>query len=428
MKRYSPIVALSFATLVFIGMAISSFSADYNDATAVPTTTPTLFATPSPTLAPTTKSLITRSPTFPAPSSSPSMSSPPPSETSPFPSASTPLPTETPVPLGRDQNSTSQSDELHQWCTPQEVQNGKWVRVERDQAPYDTPDDFQKSSLCYNVSKVSTITPWVTYDWVPSSNCSFRAFDADLFCNTFSNQTVSFIGDSLSFEMYAALIYSLGGNVVERDSLRSGRFKLDHVITDGICNNSKTSSNGLRLTYRRDDSLENLPVLFQIQQPDLLILNRGAHFVHNFKLRRQIVQTIAQVQAYQQDCRNQSRVCKIIVRKTIPGHPLCWNYHQPSDSLEDMWSIINNRSLYTWSREAPHFHWWDFQSQNELVVNLFNQSLPRVEFDVLDAVNPLVLRPDLHRWAHGKKDCLHSCYPGRMDFLNQLFLHQSTTV
>ena len=39
----------------------------------------------------------------------------------------------------------------------------------------------------------------------------------------------------------------------------------------------------------------------------------------------------------------------------------------------------------------------------------------------MDAYYLNVLRPDEHR-AH-QKDCLHNCYPGKMDVYNRLLLH-----
>ena len=74
-------------------------------------------------------------------------------------------------------------------------------------------------------------------------------------------------------------------------------------------------------------------------------------------------------------------------------------------------SFYNNRSL--------KFHWYDYQNQNLLVLEELQKSgLP---YRVIDAYYLNMRRPDEHR-AH-QNDCLHNCYPGKMDVYNQLMLH-----
>jgi hypothetical protein len=79
---------------------------------------------------------------------------------------------------------------------------------------------------------------------------------------------------------------------------------------------------------------------------------------------------------------------------------------------------IANRSNY--DDRTMHYHWYDYQHQNELVIDTLYRGLGN-EFDVLDAYNLNIRRPDEHRSSKG--DCLHNCYPGKMDVYNQLMLH-----
>ena len=63
----------------------------------------------------------------------------------------------------------------------------------------------------------------------------------------------------------------------------------------------------------------------------------------------------------------------------------------------------------------------DYQRQNNLILEILRQGLGDDGFEILDAYYLNVLRPDEHRAHQG--DCLHNCYPGKMDVYNQLLLH-----
>jgi hypothetical protein len=56
--------------------------------------------------------------------------------------------------------------------------------------------------------------------------------------------------------------------------------------------------------------------------------------------------------------------------------------------------------------------------------NATTSSLPPLSVTIIDAYELNMLRPDEHR-AH-QADCLHNCYPGKMDVYNQLLLHHLT--
>ena len=50
-----------------------------------------------------------------------------------------------------------------------------------------------------------------------------------------------------------------------------------------------------------------------------------------------------------------------------------------------------------------------------------SSSFGSLTYRVIDTYHLNMLRPDEHR-AH-TNDCLHNCYPGKMDVQNQLLLH-----
>jgi hypothetical protein len=71
-----------------------------------------------------------------------------------------------------------------------------------------------------------------------------------------------------------------------------------------------------------------------------------------------------------------------------------------------------------YDKNTVEYHWYDFQHQNNLVLQMLAES--GLNATVLDAYYLNVRRVDRHRMPN---DCLHNCYPGKMDVLNQLFLH-----
>ena len=86
----------------------------------------------------------------------------------------------------------------------------------------------------------------------------------------------------------------------------------------------------------------------------------------------------------------------------------------PSNDIQEMEALVANRSNYAPGKEQQ-FHWWDMKHQNQLMLDAFSKS--GLTYQVIDAYDINILRPDQHR------DCLHSCYLGKIDVYNQLMLH-----
>jgi hypothetical protein len=174
-----------------------------------------------------------------------------------------------------------------------------------------------------------------------------------------------------------------------------------------------------KLVFRRTFLLEDLPKTVQHHQPHIIVFNRGAHYTPDELFVPQFQATIAHLESWQQKCRSSGQRCLLFYRTTVPGHPNCrkLNKKGPSDSIFDMEAWIGNRSNYDEEKSKWKFHWWRFTFQNELAITaLLDSSL---QFQVLDAYDINILRPDLHRG----KDCLHSCFPGKMDVYNRMLLH-----
>jgi hypothetical protein len=109
--------------------------------------------------------------------------------------------------------------------------------------------------------------------------------------------------------------------------------------------------------------------------------------------------------------------CHFFWRTSVPGHPECGTFPKPVNDLALMEERVANLAFY--NNRSINFHWYDYQHQNELVLKEIEKA--GIEYNIIDAYYLNMLRPDEHR-AH-QDDCLHNCYPGKMDVYNQLMLH-----
>jgi hypothetical protein len=184
--------------------------------------------------------------------------------------------------------------------------------------------------------------------------------------------------------------------------------------------------------------------------PTVLILNRGAHYVndtmHVNKLR---YETLPIVQEWLNKCQNVygGMKCHFFWRTSVPGHPGCATasvaavnsssssfkplYTRPNNNREQVEALVANLSNY--NDHTMTYHWYDYQRQNQLALtelqswqaaqnNNNNNNNAPFHYRIIDAYDINILRPDEHR-AHDGGDCLHNCYPGKMDVYNQLLLH-----
>jgi hypothetical protein len=123
------------------------------------------------------------------------------------------------------------------------------------------------------------------------------------------------------------------------------------------------------------------------------------------------------VQEWLDRCHHMNIKCHFFWRTTVPGHINCHNFAGPVNDLEAMEAYVANMSLYDDTTLA--YHWQDFRRQNLLVESELRKRARRVPHRILDGYRINILRPDRHH-LH---DCLHSCYPGKMDVYPQLMLH-----
>jgi hypothetical protein len=265
-------------------------------------------------------------------------------------------------------------------------------------------------------------------------SCEFTDWQPDLFCRLLPKATIAIVGDSLSWEHYSSLIQLLG--LRTRQGYQHHSRELHTNIQQAVCNGETA------VVYRRDDQLSQLPSVWQPHQeqqehesttanshtsfPTVLILNRGAHYANDTMLLAGVRNNILQVGEWMQECRALGVDCHFFWRTSVPGHAGCdstdtnenvIDYSRPVNDLDAIETRIANRTMYT--EHQLKYHWYDYQHQNELVLSELAKS--GLDYTVLDAYRLNVLRPDEHRSHQG--DCLHNCYPGKMDVYNQLLLH-----
>ena len=303
-------------------------------------------------------------------------------------------------------------------CTRTQVRNGRWHA-----ATYPRPPYISKTvHLNCQPPEYYNDHPYETFDWIPEDAatglCRFATWNATDFCALVRRTVVSIIGDSLSWEQYSSLLQLLRQRVHQTDQHRSKSHNQNHVKY--ACYDENGRDAGVRIVFRNDPRLRNVTDSINNDFPLILILNRGAHYVNDAQLQQEMIQLIEELHAWNTTCHRHGLVCHLFWRTTVPGHPQCDPALElaPVNDLHAMEARVQNLSLYNTNDARLSFHWYDFQRQNQLVLRLLEES--GLRYTALDAYHINTLRPDGHR---SRQDCLHNCYPGKMDVLNQLLLH-----
>jgi hypothetical protein len=301
-------------------------------------------------------------------------------------------------------------------CRRDEIIDGRWVPERLDRPPY-IPTVVHLR--CYPRSSFYSEKGWNSYRWVPFNSetgegdqCDFGKWRQETYCAVLKHATVMIAGDSLSWEHYASLVQLLGVHTHQGYQHQSRELRTN--IGQAVCSGKS------RVVYRRDDRLTQLHHALlenETSIPQVLVLNRGAHYDNDTVLMENLRANFAVVEKWQDRCDELGIKCHFFWRTSVPGHPECWNDTKPVNDKAAMEARIGNLSLY--DEKKIKYHWYDYQHQNELVEKELKSR--GIRHRILDAYHLNVLRPDEHRAHQG--DCLHSCYPGKMDVYSRLMLH-----
>ncbi|EEC42663.1 predicted protein [Phaeodactylum tricornutum CCAP 1055/1] len=299
------------------------------------------------------------------------------------------------------------------FCSVPQIRDGQWVPV-HGPASYIT----QTSHLrCYGEPDVYQTMNFTSYVWQPHNahrkKCEWTAWQGPRnACQVLEHSNILIAGDSLSWEHFSSLLQLLGHHV--HQNLQHQSRELRTNVMDLLCNGRS------RISYRRDDKLTNLSAALDEEPfPNVVILNRGAHYVGDDELMQGIRENIRELKVWKRQCNAMGMSCQLFWRTSVPGHPECHKFEAPVNDLQRMEAHISNLSLY--NNHTLKYHWYDYQHQNQLVIEEFAKHNATLEVHIMDAYALNVLRPDDHRSHQG--DCLHNCYPGKMDVYNVWLLH-----
>lgn len=297
-------------------------------------------------------------------------------------------------------------------CSRAQIRNGTWAPTMLEEAPYMTQTTHLR---CYPKEHFRQ-KPFPSYKWRPAdSSCDFSKFRYEMMCRLLVDATVMVVGDSLSWEHYSSLVQLLGHPIHQGFQHQSLEFRTN-IVQHIECGQDNRN---VRLVYRRDDKLEDLKHALEQDFPTVLVLNRGAHYTNDTMLIDNIYKNIEILNKYWwKPCERHGLQCHFFWRTTVPGHPHCEQFTKPINDRALMEAWIANRSNY--NEHTLRYHWYDYQRQNILVEKIWME-MANFPVQILDAYDLNVLRPDEHRAHQG--DCLHNCYPGKMDVYNQLLLH-----
>ena len=297
-------------------------------------------------------------------------------------------------------------------CTREQIRNGSWQPTLLKKAPYVTQTTHLR---CYPKEHFLQ-KPFPSWRWQPNDqSCDFSKFRHEMMCRLLTNATVMIAGDSLSWEHYSSLVQMLGHSIHQGFQHQSLEFRMN-IVQHFECGDP---SSVVRLVYRRDDKLEDLEYALQQDFPTVLVLNRGAHYTNDTELLQNIQQNLDILHKYWwKVCQQHGLQCHMFWRTSVPGHPHCQQFTQPVNNRTEMEAWVGRLSNY--DNHTIKYHWYDYQRQNQLVEKLWMEKA-NFPVTILDAYDLNILRPDEHRAHQG--DCLHNCYPGKMDVYNQLLLH-----
>ena len=308
---------------------------------------------------------------------------------------------------------------------------GKWIAGDND-IRYDMtfPVPHLVSYGCEHYELKKTSIPM--YKWVVdvdniTSGHSFPPFPTQYskhrMCAVLGGQRILLVGDSLQehFYFYFGLIGIQNMEIVATSMMKNAAAELTINCTEhGFL--------PIELYFIRSDRLYignifyeeatnytnyvDHPFIHIVQEHDitLLLLNRGAHYVNNNNLVRNLDQL------FQYLLKTYDDKVSIVFRNTSPGHPDCnkYSYSPPLSKPPDLQINRGNESMDS----AHRYHWSEFQHQNSLIQKLIAEQYPSIL--LLDIATPTILRPDHHV---GGDDCLHYCCHSVVDHWLLLFIN-----
>jgi GDSL/SGNH-like Acyl-Esterase family found in Pmr5 and Cas1p len=345
-------------------------------------------------------------------------------------------------------------------CTSEELRFGEFRKTILTRPLY-----FPSKSKCYSPEYLLSAKEWTDYRWHPfpsksyysgepapggvpplrvvdmENRCDFTPdFTSDSYCRLANNKTIGFLGDSLTWEHFASLAGRLGRVVGAHDQLGfigddGKRYDQNKGIILDVCNGTS------KIAFMRNRYAMYVDGFLNMTMADVVVVNTGAHgrpdkhLINGFLPEKPntgvkwIIKVLAEHQERKR--REEGRNVLSIWRTTSPGHHSCVNFTKPVNNYTFMEDHILNKANYPNEYEMNRNKWFDYQRQNQLVIQAFeeynqgsqdseNTNATRLNYEILHGYEVMLLRPDGHV---SEKDCLHNCDPGAVDVYNVLLLH-----
>jgi len=132
------------------------------------------------------------------------------------------------------------------------------------------------------------------------------------------NAVILFIGDSITWEMYASLVHLTDGHVHKRVLNRDQHRKIAIVIN--VC-----GDNHVTLIYRWNNQLNNEGTSVAIENmlnetfPTMIVLNTGAHYQSDILYHERMDHALDLIAGWQSMCQDRNLPCPFFWRTTPPG-------------------------------------------------------------------------------------------------------------
>ena len=306
-------------------------------------------------------------------------------------------------------------------CKRSDIRHGKWVgkinsknpSTETTVMPMLAPNlAGADSSQNYDICNAPDLYQWQVAKKKNEndSSCEFQQeFNSELFCDLMKNAVILFIGDSITWEMYASLVHLTDGRVQKGVHNRAVQRKIAIVIN--VC-----GDNHVTLIYRWSKQLNNEGTSVAIENmlnetfPTMIVLNTGAHYQHDTVYHERMDHALDLIAGWQNMCQDRNLPCPFFWRTTPPGIFNCKSFARPVNNITMMEEYVASNPLY---------HWENFRHQNELALQKL-ESLGLSSYDIIDAYEVGIQRPELQV---SPKDCIHHCQPAAADAYNIIMLH-----
>ena len=284
----------------------------------------------------------------------------------------------------------------------------------------------------------------------PTLHRAIRPFASVDYCGALRGApSILFVGDSMQLQMFESLI--LLARTHEGESQPLGPLRSDQLgeidcpprsarwqcIAVRLCGGSwvgyirndhlvEIDSHGLQLDNNESGvtfhAPMHLPFLQHARTVDVLVLNRGIHFVEDAALTGQVEWLVQKIHGLR---RTNPRL-RVFWRTTLPGHVNCsrsstllGQRYVPPVGYGDPAA----RGGETGTRQFGYEH---MERQNALVRRVLREWLPDGAVEFIDAAALSNRRADRHVLWGGSAipDCLHYCAPGPVDDWSALFALQ----